>query len=250
MGRPLLSPNYLREDAGPIFISTVMATTSTQNPPSLHDAMESERYRMPAGILYGWVGERVFVHGPILTGMRHISGIHSTGAPQERRAMSSRLQAGTSGPLDLGVTDWSVRTRARYFLHIVMEYLAMKLGQRLRALVLNYDTEFTELFGAIASVVWGALVLNPYSNVIDGPLRIMPEWIWGSVMAFAGGQQLIALFHGQNDWRKRALFTTSVSWLVVCALTRFADWQTPNLLPELMAIGAAWAYLRIRKTPR
>lgn len=113
-----------------------------------------------------------------------------------------------------------------------------------------HDTEPTELAGGLMKLVIGSQLLLPLetfsTSVAFRDLSILPEWLWGSLLAIIGILHLAALRDGYRPWRRVASAVGCVLWFALGTTFLHA---TPGSLGAwvfiLAALGQAWCYVRL-----
>jgi hypothetical protein len=96
--------------------------------------------------------------------------------------------------------------------------------------------------------------VNPWADTFTTAsitFRLMeslaPEWAWGSLIGIGGLLQLISLFWGNGNWRRRTAFVLCLSWTFVAAMSWIAAWQsTAAPIYSLLAAWQFWVALRMK----
>ncbi len=124
--------------------------------------------------------------------------------------------------------------------------------QRLRHLLLEIDVEGMELVSIIASISWGAWVINPAWDTFGSSptFRIIaslaPEPVWGALVLWLGVSQLISLL---LDMRRHRVIFNSIScmtWMGMAATFWFTNYQaTASVLYPCIAFAGGWASVRV-----
>ena len=126
--------------------------------------------------------------------------------------------------------------------------------QRLRGLLLDYDFEFSELFGGAVAFLWGFWLLLPWSTFAASPSfaamsELAPEWAWGLFICSLGTTQLVGLIANRWQWRRRSTLSMCLVWVFVSVMFMIANFpSTSSVVYPLIFLSQLWAYLRMRFT--
>lgn len=127
------------------------------------------------------------------------------------------------------------------------------LLERLQVLLWEKDFEFAELLGGLAGLLWGAWLLNPSWDAFEitpgfaAMAAIAPEPVWGSALLLIGALQLWALIRDRWPWRRRSAFLLFCAWMFITVMIGRANYRAAAVVVyPLLALSAAWAYIRMR----
>lgn len=125
--------------------------------------------------------------------------------------------------------------------------------QRLRALLVDYDFEFSELLNGLAATLWGLWLLLPWNTfgrtATFAAMRDtgVPEWLWGTVIFTLGIIQIAGLVAGWWRWRRRSALILCGVWAFIAVMFAQANISsTGTVIYPLFSLSAMWAYLRMR----
>ena len=124
--------------------------------------------------------------------------------------------------------------------------------QRLRAILLYADLEFSELMTSIAALAWGLWLLMPWvylaspsRPVMLALLEIAPEGVWALLAIALGALQGLALAKNLTMLRSWVSAAAFFLWFSISLLFGMLDSGNPHApLYAILALGAGWAHLR------
>lgn len=122
---------------------------------------------------------------------------------------------------------------------------------RFRDIFWHCDTEPTELYFSIISMLWGLWLLAPAesfttSQAFTAMAGIAPEQVWGMVILCVGALRLHALATGNWLARKSIAFLAALFWIFVAlmfAMSSIASTGVP--VYTLHALASIWVYVRL-----
>lgn len=124
--------------------------------------------------------------------------------------------------------------------------------QRLRALLVDYDFEFSELLNGLAATLWGFWLLLPWDSFgrtssFAAMRELAPEWLWGATICGLGIIQIAGLIAGWWRWRRRSALILCGVWAFIAVMLAQANISgTGTVIYPLFSLSAMWAYLRMR----
>ena len=137
---------------------------------------------------------------------------------------------------------------------IPMQSVSIHPIQRLRGLLLDYDFEFSELFGGVVAFSWGFWLLLPWPTFAKSPTfaamqELAPEWVWGLFICSLGATQLASLIASWWQWRRRSALGMCLVWVFISVMFWRANFSsTASVVYPFIALSQLWAYLRMRFT--
>lgn len=125
--------------------------------------------------------------------------------------------------------------------------------QRLQMILLASDFVFTELITGVSLFLWGLWLAIPYWDTFKTTPTFLalqqlpiPEDIQGLIIMTVGLTVLVALLIEYNTLRIRATFAAMLIWLFLSAMFIGANVRsTATITYPILALSAAWAYLRL-----
>lgn len=133
--------------------------------------------------------------------------------------------------------------------------LAVRLRDAIRSswwglILVEHDTEPTEMFGGLLKLLLAGLLLLPYDTFggarVYGLLSVLPESVWAVVLLLFGCVHLLALRHGVRTWRRWMALAGFLIWFTwAISFVLGSPSNTGCVVYLLAALGQAWAYTRL-----
>lgn len=127
----------------------------------------------------------------------------------------------------------------------------MRAGRRMTD-ILHRHFEFAELWTGMLSLIWGAWMLNPLTDVTatSPTFRLMivlaPEWAWGLWLTLAGLMQVYGLALNHVPIRRLATLATFYLWSFVATVFVLANpAATSSIVYPMIALAVGWSHLRV-----
>jgi len=133
-----------------------------------------------------------------------------------------------------------------------IQSVSLRPLHRLRAILIDRDFEFSELFNGAMTAVCGAWFLLPFTTFGSTPTfaamrDLAPEAVWGIAMVALGIVQLVGLIADWWRWRRWSAMASCGVWIFLSVLVVRSNPASPDAgMYFLLALSAAWAYLRMR----
>lgn len=127
-----------------------------------------------------------------------------------------------------------------------IRYQVERLRGWLYSLLRTKETLSLEVFLAVQSLLVGAYILWPGASVFARTL-VVPEVVIGGLMATHGVGALWALYHLDMGMCRRSALSSVAVWSFLLALLYMTPPFDLIVIPLILglAVGAAWAYVRL-----
>jgi hypothetical protein len=118
-------------------------------------------------------------------------------------------------------------------------------------ILIDHDTEPTELFSGVTKILLGLFLIAPWSTFASAPklygdMAGVPESAWGALLVAVGVGHLFALRDGQIGWRRAAAFVSFLVWVsfggtfIHTAPTAMIGW-----ILIALSLWLGWVYIHL-----
>lgn len=122
--------------------------------------------------------------------------------------------------------------------------------------LLRSDFHMIEGQNAVAAIVWGIVLLNPYWETFDNvfaywamaklPYPMGSEVVWGAIMFMLGALHLICASLSQWRIRRITMLLLASAWAFIATMLGVANISEPKpFMYAIFALSAIWSFWRI-----